>query len=124
MRFKHVPRLTPRARELRKNMTPEERHLWYDFLRTYPVRFLRQKVVGGYILDFYCASVKLAVEVDGTQHYAPDQIQYDAERERYLNGWGITVVRVPNSDIRTVFSEVCTKIDQIVQTRMQSINRK
>ena len=124
MRFKHVPRLTPRARELRKNMTPEERHLWYDFLRTYPVRFLRQKVVGGYILDFYCASVKLAVEVDGTQHYAPDQIQYDAERERYLNGWGITVVRVPNSDIRTTFSEVCTKIDQIVQTRMQSINRK
>ena len=124
MRFKHVPRLTPRARELRKNMTPEERHLWYDFLRTYPVRFLRQKVVGGYILDFYCASVKLAVEVDGTQHYTPDQIQYDAERERYLNGWGITVVRVPNSDIRTVFSEVCTKIDQIVQTRMQSINRK
>ena len=124
MRFKHVPRLTPRARELRKNMTPEERHLWYDFLRTYPVRFLRQKVVGGYILDFYCASVKLAVEVDGTQHYAPDQIQYDAERERYLNGWGITVVRVPNSDIRTVFSEVCTKIDQIVQTRMQAINRK
>ena len=124
MRFKHVPRLTPRARELRKNMTPEERHLWYDFLRTYPVRFLRQKVVGGYILDFYCASVKLAVEVDGTQHYAPDQIQYDAERERYLNGWGITVVRVPNTDIRTAFSEVCTKIDQIVQTRMQSINRK
>ena len=124
MRFKHVPRLTPRARELRKNMTPEERHLWYDFLRTYPVRFLRQKVVGGYILDFYCASVKLTVEVDGTQHYTPDQIQYDAERERYLNGWGITVVRVPNSDIRTTFSEVCTKIDQIVQTRMQSINRK
>ena len=124
MRFKHVPRLTPRARELRKNMTPEERHLWYDFLRTYPVRFLIQKVVGGYILDFYCASVKLAVEVDGTQHYTPDQIQYDAERERYLNGWGITVVRVPNSDIRTTFSEVCTKIDQIVQTRMQSINRK
>ena len=124
MRFKHVPRLTPRARELRKNMTPEERHLWYDFLRTYPVRFLRQKVVGGYILDFYCASVKLAVEVDGTQHYTPDQIQYDAERERYLNGWGITVVRVPNSDIRTAFSEVCAKIDQIVQTRMQSINRK
>ena len=105
-------------------MTPEERHLWYDFLRTYPVRFLRQKVVGGYILDFYCASVKLAVEVDGTQHYTPDQIQYDGERERYLNGWGITVVRVPNSDIRTTFSEVCTKIDQIVQTRMQSINRK
>ena len=81
-------------------------------------------MVGGYILDFYCASVKLAVEVDGTQQYTPDQIQYDAERERYLNGWGITVVRVPNSDIRTVFSEVCTKIDQIVQTRMQSINRK
>ena len=105
-------------------MTPEERHLWYDFLRTYPVRFLRQKVAGGYILDFYCASVKLAVEVDGTQHYTPDQIQYDAERERYLDGWVITVVRVPNSDIRTTFSEVCTKIGQIVQTRMQSINRK
>lgn len=65
---KHNPALTERARTLRKQMTPEERHLWYDFLRSYPVRFLRQKVIGNAIVDFYCAKATLAIELDGSQH--------------------------------------------------------
>ena len=124
MRFKHVPTLTPRAKELRKNMTPEERHLWYDFLRFHPVRFLRQKVIDGYIIDFYCASARLAVELDGTQHNAPEYREYDAERERCLNGWGIEVIRFSNREIHSKFSNVCRKIDETVQERMKQTDWK
>ena len=67
--LKHIPELTPRARDLRRNMTAEERHLWYDFLRGYPVRFLRQKIIDGYIADFYCAKAQLVIELDGRQHF-------------------------------------------------------
>ena len=69
MNGKHNKALTPIARKLRKDMTREERHLWYDFLREYPIRFLRQKVIGSYVVDFYCAAAKLVVELDGAQHY-------------------------------------------------------
>ena len=69
MNGKHNKALTPIARKLRKDMTREERHLWYDFLREYPIRFLRQKVIGSYVVDFYCAAAKLVVELDGSQHY-------------------------------------------------------
>ena len=69
MNGKHNKTLTPIARKLRKDMTREERHLWYDFLREYPIRFLRQKVIGSYVVDFYCAAAKLVVELDGSQHY-------------------------------------------------------
>ena len=124
MRFKHVPTLTPRAKELRKNMTPEERHLWYDFLRFHSVRFLRQKVIDGYIIDFYCASARLAVELDGTQHNAPEHREYDAERERCLNGWGIEVIRFSNQEIHSKFSDVCRKIDETVQERMKQTDWK
>ena len=69
MERKHNPELTTNARALRKNMTKEEKHLWYDFLKTYPVRFLRQKVIDNYIVDFYCHSARLIIELDGSQHY-------------------------------------------------------
>ena len=85
MHRKHVPALTARARELRQNMTREERHLWYDFLKNYPVRFLRQKVIDGYIVDFYCASAKIAIELDGSQHYTDEGRVYDEERDRCLS---------------------------------------
>ena len=65
------PKLKGRAQRLRKNMTPQERHLWYDFLSTYPVRFRRQRTVGPYIVDFYCAAASLVVEIDGSQHFEP-----------------------------------------------------
>ena len=69
MNFKHNPKLTKNSKILRKNMTKEERHLWYDFLRDYPVRFLRQKVIDNYIVDFYCSKARLIIELDGSQHY-------------------------------------------------------
>ena len=75
----------PLAKKLRKNMTDCERKLWYEFLRSYPLRFQRQKVIGKYIADFYCAKAGLVVELDGGEHYEPEQIEYDAERTKYLN---------------------------------------
>ena len=84
MDYKHNPCLVPNAKQLRKNMTKEERHLWYDFLRQYPVRFQRQKVLGKYIVDFYCAKANLVVELDGSQHYEPNNIQKDEERTIFL----------------------------------------
>ena len=118
MNYKHNPKLTPVAKTLRKNMTKEERHLWYDFLRTYPVRFLRQKVVDGYILDFYCRAANLAVEVDGSQHYEPAGARSDQIRTDALNGRGIAVIRVPNNEVNGHFEGVCALIDARVRQRI------
>ena len=76
--------LLQNARNLRKNMTKEERHLWLDFLKRYPVRFRRQEIIGNFIVDFYCSSAALAVELDGSQHYEDREKAYDEERTRYL----------------------------------------
>ena len=84
MNGKHNKALTPIARKLRKDMTREERHLWYDFLREYPIRFLRQKVIGSYVVDFYCAAAKLVVELDGSQHYEEKGIADDQTRTEFL----------------------------------------
>ena len=81
---KHNKNIVPFAKELRKNMTKEERHLWYDFLRHYPVRFVRQKVLGKYIADFYSAEAKLVIELDGSQYYKDAGIKNDIERTEYL----------------------------------------
>ncbi len=80
MQSKHNKQLVPFAKQLRKEMTKEERHLWYDFLRTHPVRFSRQKVLGKYIVDFYSAEAKLAIELDGSQHYEEVNAEKVAER--------------------------------------------
>ena len=84
MQSKHNKQLVPFAKQLRKGMTKEERHLWYDFLRTYPVRFSRQKVLGKYIVDFYSAETKLVIELDGSQHYEDINAEKDAERTAFL----------------------------------------
>ena len=84
MQSKHNKQLVPLAKQLRKEMTKEERHLWYDFLRSYPVRFSRQKVLGKYIADFYCAEAKLVIELDGSQHYEDRNIKKDADRTAFL----------------------------------------
>jgi very-short-patch-repair endonuclease len=99
-------------------MTKEERHLWYDFLKMYPVQFNRQKVIGNYIVDFYCHSAKLVVELDGSQHFDDTNSQYDAFRTEYLNNLGLGVMRIPNNEIWTNFPGVCNAIDQIVQERI------
>ena len=83
MQYKGNKNLVPRARELRKEMTREERRLWYEFLRTYPERFQRQKILGSYIADFYCARAKLVIELDGSQHYETEGTARDEERTRF-----------------------------------------
>ena len=84
MQSKHNKQLVPLAKQLRKEMTKEERHLWYDFLRNYPIRFSRQKVLGRYIADFYSAKAKLVIELDGSQHYESEAMEKDAERTEFL----------------------------------------
>ena len=111
---KYNKRIISFARELRKKMTKEERHLWYDFLRTYSVKFLRQKPLGKYIVDFYCAEAQLAIELDGSQHYSAEQIVADKERTAYLGAYGITVLRIPNSEVNDNFRGVCEYIDSVV----------
>ena len=108
----------PLAQELRRNMTPQERHLWYDFLSDYPVRFRRQKQFGRFIVDFYCGAAKLILEVDGSQHYTPDGMEYDEERKAYLEGLGFQVLRFSNADVDRRFRAVCEYIHQNVKTRM------
>ena len=112
---KHNKEIVPLAKNLRKNMTKEERHLWYDFLRPYEIKFLRQKVLGKYIVDFYCAKAKLVVEIDGTQHFEDDAIRYDEERTLYLKNFGVEVLRVTNLDINRNFKGVCECIDENVK---------
>ena len=105
----------PFAKELRKEMTKYEKHLWYDFLRDYPVRFQRQKAIGRYIADFYCARAKLIVELDGSGHYEEVQEQYDKERTEYLERMGLHVLRFTNLDISQRFRGVCESIHNTVE---------
>ena len=111
MQRKHNAHLVSFAKQLRSEMTKEERHLWYDFLRTYPVRFSRQKVLGFYIADFYCAKAKLVIELDGSQHYEDDNIRNDDERTAFLKNYGLTVIRIPNNEITRNFRGICEWID-------------
>ena len=118
MDYKHNKSLVSNARNLRKNMTKEERHLWYDFLRSYPAKFLRQKILGKYIVDFYCAEAKLIVELDGSQHYEDNGKKYDMERTAYLEQYGVRVLRIPNNEVFRNFRGVCEFIDMIVKERL------
>ena len=102
--------LTPNAKALRKGMTPEERRLWYDFLKKLPVTVNRQKVIGRYIVDFYCASAKIVIELDGGQHYEPEAMEADRVRDAYLSSLGLMVLRYTNADIHHRFREVCEDI--------------
>ena len=104
------PKLTPNAKTLRKNMTKEERHLWYDFLKTLPITVHRQKVVGHYIVDFYIAEAKIVIELDGPQHFEDKGQRSDAERDAFLQSQGLTVFRYANSDVNRNFEAVCQDI--------------
>ena len=115
MKYNHNKEIVPLAKELRKNMTPEEKHLWYDFLRKYPVKFSRQKIIGNYIVDFYCAKANLVIELDGWQHGLEKESEKDEERTKYLESLGLSVVRIPNYEIRDNFIYVCRYIDSLVE---------
>lgn len=116
--IKYDGSLVQKARKMRKEMTPQERHLLYDFLRVYPQKFLRQKPIAEYIVDFYCNEAKLAIELDGSQHYEDDGKRYDDLRTRVLNENGIKVLRFSNYDINTSFDAVCEMIDFEVKKRL------
>ena len=91
-------------------MTKEERHLWYDFLKQFPVTVHRQKVIGNYIADFYCASENIVIELDGSQHYFEEGQRADRERDTYFKSLGLKVLRYSNLDINRRFDEVCADI--------------
>ena len=109
----------PVAKMLRRNMTPWERKLWYDFLRGYPVRFQRQKAIGDFIVDFYCAKAQLAVELDGGGHFEPAQAAQDERRTRALEAKGLMILRICNPEVDRNFAGVCEQIDRIVCERLR-----
>jgi len=106
------------SRDLRKSMTKQEKHLWYDCLAGYPVRWYKQRIIDNFIVDFYCSQAKLVVELDGSQHYTEQGEAYDKERSEIINAYGIEVIRFSNYDIDTNFEGVCAEIDRIVKERM------
>ena len=120
---KHNAGLVSRARQLRKEMTKEERHLWYDYLRSYPNRFTRQKILGHYIADFYCAEAGIVIELDGSQHYEDENMVKDAERTAFLEGCGLKVIRIPNNEVSGNFYSVCEYIDSVVKKEISLKSR-
>ena len=119
MRIKRNFRLLDQARKLRKEMTPQETKLWYQFLRTYPVRIYKQRIIESFIADFYCSSAKLVIEIDGSQHFTSQGKAYDEERSRIMNQYGIETIRFSNSDIDRQFEQVCSEIHKKIQSRME-----
>ena len=109
--------LVKNSQNLRKAMTKEEAHLWYQFLCRYPLRFRRQYVIGNYITDFYCHKAKLVVELDGSQHYSPEEMEYDRKRTVYLESQGLKVMRFSNLDVMRQFRHVCDAVDMAVKDR-------
>ena len=102
-------------------MTKEEAHLWYQFLCRYPLRFRRQYVIGNYITDFYCHKAILVVELDGSQHYSPEEMEYDRKRTAYLESQGLKVMRFSNLDVMRQFRRVCEAVDMAVKDRTAEI---
>ena len=101
-------------------MTKEERHLWYDFLRTNSVRFTRQKIIGKYIVDFYSAELQFVIELDGSQHFDDAGQKHDAQRDTYLEGYGLTVLHIPNNEINMNFEGVCAYLQMQIDARKGS----
>ncbi len=112
MIYNYNKKLVKNAQILRKNMTPEEKHLWYDFLKKLPVTVNRQKNIGNYIVDFFIAEGRLVIELDGAQHEMPEHEKSDKERDEELKSLGIKVLRYTNKDINSNFDIVCNDIMQ------------
>jgi len=111
-------KMLDRARELRREMTPQERRVWYAFLREYPVKIYKQRIIESFVVDFYCAKAKLVIEIDGSQHYTEQGMEYDAERSTVLAKYGLEVLRFSNADVDRRFQAVCEMIDQTIKSRM------
>ena len=108
------PKMKPRAQEMRTNATPQENKLWYEFLRKHPCRFTRQKTIDNYIVDFLCHSKKLVIEIDGSQHYTKDGMEYDQVRTNLLESAGLHVMRFTNAEIDNSFNKVCNAIQDYI----------
>lgn len=119
--MQHNKKLTKQAQNLRRNMTKEERRLWYEYLREYPHSFRRQVTCGRFILDFYCAAARLAIELDGTQHYLEKGKQSDEKRDAWLMENGIRVLRFSNLDVLKNLPGVCQQIDKVVAERIMAV---
>ena len=100
-------------------MTKEKRHLWYDFLRQYPIRFLRQKIIDNYIVDFYCHEARLIIELDGSQHYEKNGLLKDKIRTEKIESRNLTVIRIPNNEVNQNFDGVCEYIDRWVKAHLR-----
>ena len=120
MSFTYNKEYTKLAEALRKNMTKEEKHLWYDCLSFFPIKFYRQKQIGEYIVDFYCDKAKLVIEIDGSQHYEDGIEKNDIVSTIYLESLGLQVVRFTNLDIKNNFEAVCEDIANKVKLRLES----
>lgn len=118
---KHNKQIVGTARMLRKNMTKEEKHLWYDYLRLHPARFSRQKILGKYIVDFYSAKLKLVIELDGSQHFTEEAIRYDNERTEFLKNYDLKVIRIPNWEINQNFDGVCEYLNEILSDSAEDV---
>ncbi len=109
-----MDKLTRYSQNLRRNMTKEERKLWYEYLKFLPVTIYRQKVIGEYIVDFYCDKYKVVIEIDGSQHYEDEVKEKDKQRDMFLMKLGIIVLRYTNLDINNRFNEVCEDISKYI----------
>lgn len=110
--------LKNQSRELRKNMTEQERRLWFCFLRNYPIKIYRQRSIGNYIADFYCSKAKVIIEIDGSQHFTDKGMNYDDYRTKMINEFGVSVIRYSNYDVNTNFEGVCLEIDREICERL------
>ena len=113
--FNNNPELKEYAQSLRRNMTKEEKHLWYDFFKKLNLVVNRQKVINNYIVDFCIPSAKLIIELDGSQHYEPENKEYDKQRDDFLKSQGYTVLRYTNFDINRNFDGVCFDILKYIE---------
>ena len=111
-------KMLPRARELRREMTPQENKLWYKFLRYYPIKIYKQRIIESFIADFYCSRAQLVIELDGRQHYTEQGKAYDIERSSILSQYNLEVLRFTNYEIDFQFEAVCEKIDSVIQARV------
>ena len=113
-------KLLPVARKLRKNMTPQEKQLWYQFLSKHQLRWYKQRIIGNFIADFYCPQIKLVIELDGSQHYSDEGLSYDENRTKIINEYGIEVIRISNTEIDSNFINVCNYINEEIKKRMKA----
>ena len=120
VQIKKNNKLLENAKELRRNMTPQEKHLWYDFLQNYPVKIYKQRIIDNFIADFYCHQARLVIELDGSQHYTPEGKTYDEARTEVLERYGLHVLRFSNMDIENKFEGVCYMIDKTISERLPS----